>query len=66
VWRIWRVIRGGTSGAEKVYLLFLATGFFFLLWSAKSGKWWTFLSGVIFNAVDYVVELEPYMTEQLK
>jgi len=27
---------------EWPYILFLATGFFFLLWSAKSGKWWLF------------------------
>lgn len=27
---------------EWPYLLFLATAFFFLLWSAKSGKWWLF------------------------
>ena len=27
---------------EWPYLLFLATGFFFLLWGAKYGKWWIF------------------------
>ena len=27
---------------EWPYLLFLAAGFFFLLWSANSGKWWLF------------------------
>ncbi len=43
---------------EWPHLLFLVTGFFFLLWSAKYGKWWVFgLVGLI-SGLGYLIRPE--------
>jgi hypothetical protein len=43
---------------EWPYLLFLATGFFFLLWGTKSGKWWTFGLVGLSSGLGYLVRPE--------
>ncbi len=43
---------------EWPYLLFLATGFFFLLWSAKSGKWWLFGLVGLSSGLGYLIRPE--------
>ena len=43
---------------EWPYLLFLSTGFFFLLWSAKSGKWWLFGFVGLSSGLGYLIRPE--------
>lgn len=43
---------------EWPYVLFLATGFFFLLWSAKSGKWWLFGFAGLSSGLGYLIRHE--------
>ena len=43
---------------EWPYLLFLASGFFFLLWSAKSGKWWLFGLVGLFSGLGFLIRTE--------
>jgi len=43
---------------EWPYLLFLATGFFFLLWGAKSRKWWAFGLVGLSSGLGYLVRPE--------
>ena len=43
---------------EWPYLLFLAMGFFFLLWSAKSGKWWAFGIVGLVSGLGYLIRPE--------
>jgi hypothetical protein len=43
---------------EWPYLLFLAIGFFFLLWSAKYGKWWTFGLVGLSSGLGYLIRHE--------
>ncbi len=43
---------------EWPHLLFLATGFFFLLWSAKSGKWWLFGFVGLSSGLGYLIRPE--------
>lgn len=43
---------------EWPYLLFLATGFFFLLWGAKYGKWWAFGFIGLSSGLGYLIRHE--------
>ena len=43
---------------EWPYLLFLATGFFFLLWGAKYGKWWVFGLAGLSSGLGYLIRPE--------
>jgi len=43
---------------EWPYLLFLATGFFFLLWSVKSGEWWAFGLAGLSCGLGYLIRPE--------
>ncbi len=43
---------------EWPYLLFLATGFCFLLWAAKSGKWWAFGLVGLSSGLGYLIRPE--------
>jgi len=43
---------------EWPYLLFLATGFFFLLWGAKSGRWWMFGLVGLSSGLGYLIRPE--------
>ena len=43
---------------EWPYLLFLATGFFFLLWGAKYGKWWVFGLAGLSCGLGYLIRPE--------
>jgi len=43
---------------EWPYLLFFATGFFFLLWSAKYGQWWTFGLVGLSSGLGYLIRHE--------
>ena len=43
---------------EWPYLLFLATGFFFLLWGAKSNKWWAFGFVGLNSGLGYLIRHE--------
>ena len=43
---------------EWPYLLFLATGFFFLLWGAKYGKWWAFGLVGLSSGLGYLIRHE--------
>ncbi len=43
---------------EWPYLLFLAAGFFFLLWGAKSGKWWLFGFVGLSSGLGYLIRHE--------
>ena len=43
---------------EWPYLLFLATGFFFLLWAAKYGKWWAFGFVGLSSGLGYLIRHE--------
>ena len=43
---------------EWPYLLFLATGFFFLLWGAKYGKWWVFSLVGLSSGLGYLIRPE--------
>jgi len=43
---------------EWPYLLFLAMGFFFLLWGAKYGKWWAFGLVGLSSGLGYLIRYE--------
>jgi hypothetical protein len=43
---------------EWPYLLFLATGFFFLLWGIKYGKWWVFGLVGLSSGLGYLIRHE--------
>ena len=43
---------------EWPYLLFLATGFFFLLWGARKGKWWVFGLVGLSSGLGYLIRHE--------
>jgi len=43
---------------EWPYLLFLATGFFFLLWGARKGKWWVFGFVGLSSGLGYLIRHE--------
>ena len=43
---------------EWPYLLFLATGFFFLLWGAQKGKWWIFGLVGLSSGLGYLIRHE--------
>ena len=43
---------------EWPYLLFLATGFFFLLWGAKYGRWWAFGIAGLNSGLGYLIRPE--------
>ncbi|MHC5060943.1 MAG: ArnT family glycosyltransferase [Planctomycetota bacterium] len=43
---------------EWPYLLFLSTGFFFLLWGAKNGKWWAYGFVGLSSGLGYLIRHE--------
>lgn len=43
---------------EWPYLLFLSTGFLFLLWAAKKGKWWAFGLVGLMSGLGYLIRHE--------
>jgi len=49
---------GSDTMREWPHMLFLATGFLFLLWGSKYGKWWAFGLVGLFTGLGYLIRVE--------